>query len=376
MLTRLFVVLSFAFILTGCDTGVQQLAPSEVGVLFRKLPPIAGGGISQKVINRGQLVVVWPWDSIYRFDTRLKEIAWGQRVADSNASDFVQTRALDGNEVMLAVKVQYSIADNSQAIAKLVNEVAVDDEEIRKIVFAVGRADIRTYMNELRTASFFDNRQKFEAGEKVKQAMQERLKPYGIIIHNVNLGEHRFERILPDGTIDSSYQERINEVQTLEQQTQREKLRKATVEADKEREYNNMQAAVNRELAEAEGFKRQAQLEGDGYYAAKANEAKAILAAGQAEVEGMIKQIAAFAGAGGRSLLKLEIAKQLKAGDSKFLTFDQGSASATNSVGVKKVDLNQLAEQIGLFEGLKESSRKKSARKDDKEGAGDDNFAK
>ena len=32
-------------LLTGCDTGLQHMGPTEYGVRFRKLPPILGGGV-------------------------------------------------------------------------------------------------------------------------------------------------------------------------------------------------------------------------------------------------------------------------------------------------------------------------------------------
>ncbi|MCO6430514.1 MAG: SPFH domain-containing protein [Deltaproteobacteria bacterium] len=343
------LLLAIAIIASGC----AKMGPTEMGVRFRKLPPAFGGGVSSSIIHHGQSVPYWPWDSFYRFDTRVKEIEWGQRGPNQH-SDYVQTRALDGNEVALAVKVQYSISTDPEKLLKLVDEVATSEQEVEEIITAVARADIRTYMNELRTAEFFDNKRKFEGGERVKQAMQERLEKWGIVIHSVNLGEHRFERLLRDGTIDSSYQEKINEVQTKDEETKRERLRKATVEADKAREFNDMQAEVNRMLAEVEGYKNQAKVRGDAYLETKTNEAKAVLAAGRAEVDGLIEQINALSGPGGEAILKLELAKHLIQANPKFFIMGSGEGS----MEVKKVDANELLRQIGLIEAMKGEDKK------------------
>lgn len=359
-----FVLAALALcVLTGCDTGIRQMGPTEYGVIFRKIPPRLGGGVSNSVIRHGQTVIVWPWDSVYRFDTQVHEIEWGGRHHDSRdsgtseQSDYVQTRALDGNEVALAVRVQYSIDPNPASLVRMVQEVATSNAEVEQIVISVGRADLRTYMNELRTAAFFDNKQKFEAGERVKRAMQARLKDYGILIHSVNLGEHRFERLLRDGTIDASYQAKINEVQTRDEETKREKLRKATVEADKRREEQETQADFNRQVADAQGYKNQAKLKGDGYFQARSNESKAILARGTAEVEGLIEQINALSGPGGRAILKLELAKRLEAAKARFVVVNGGSSAGGAGVDVRKLDTNELLTQLGVFEAMQDAKR-------------------
>jgi len=341
------ILLSLLLLLSAC----AKMGPTEVGIRFRKLPPSLGGGIGNGLIERGETKILWPWDSVYRFDTQVKEVEWGYHGPNEEA-DYVQTRALDGNEVALSVRIQYSISTDPEKILNMVKQVATSDEEVESLIISVGRSYVRTYMNELHTAQFFDNKQKFEAGERAKEQMQKRMEPWGIIINSLNLGEHRFERIHSDGTIDASYQERINEVQTIDEKTKREKLRKATVEADKAREFNDKQAEVNRQIAEADGYKNQAKLKGDGYFEAKSNEAKAILASGKAEVDGLVEQINALAGPGGEAILKLELVKNLIASDPKF--FVMGGSSGKDSLEVKKIDANDLLRQMGVIEAMKD----------------------
>jgi hypothetical protein len=347
-----------SFILVLLLSACSKMGPTELGVKFRKLPPSLGGGVSKDIIGRGETAFLMPWDTVYTFDTRVMEIEWGYRGPNA-ASDYVETRALDGNEVALSVKIQYSIDADADKLALMIQEVATTDDEIDGLITSIGRTEVRTYMNELKTSQFFDNKQKYEAGEKAKVAIQDRVKKWGITIHSVNLGEHRFERTLRDGSIDASYQDKINEVQTTEEKTKREKLRKATVEADKEREYNDKQAEVNRVVAEVDGYKNQAKLNGDAYFEAKGNEAKSILAAGKAQVDGLIEQINALSGPGGEAILKLEIVKNLIQSNPSFFVLNSSSSSGSGDIQVRKVDTNELLKQIGLIEGMKTDEKKK-----------------
>jgi hypothetical protein len=297
------------------------------------------------------MAIVYPWDSIYRFDTSVRDVSWGgNKDGVSGVGDFVHTRALDGNEVALAVTVRYRLSTDPEALVRLLQEVATSNEEIRDLVVSVGRAEIRTKMNALRTSEFLDEQSRYAAVDSVKAAMVERLGPYGIEVLRVALDGYRFERALRDGTIDSSYQEKLTEIQKLREDTEREKLRIDTIRAKKQQEFNETQAGVNRQVAEAEGFKKQAALRGDAYYESRANEAKAITAQGKAEVEGLIEQINALSGPGSEAILKLELAKSLIKSDPKFVVLD--SAGDGGGLDVKRLDTNDLLAQLGAFEAL------------------------
>src|SRR4051812_33630611 len=87
----------------------QQMDPTEYGVVFRRLPPIVGGGLSKSIMRPGETVFLMPWDSVYRFDTKPHDVSWGspQRgKGDPAQSDFVYSRARDGNEVALAFTIR------------------------------------------------------------------------------------------------------------------------------------------------------------------------------------------------------------------------------------------------------------------------------
>jgi hypothetical protein len=176
----------------------------------------------------------------------------------------------------------------------------------------------------------------------------------------VNLDNFQFERVLPDGSIDTSYQDKLTEIQKLHQDTERERSRIETVKAKKLQELNVAVAKVNRQVAEAQGYKNQSTLRGDGYYQAKTNEAQGILATGQAVAAGLVEQINALSGPGGEAILRLELAKQLQQGDPKFIVMGDGAVGS--SVDVRKVDTNELMNQIGMLEGLQHDRKGVAAK--------------
>jgi hypothetical protein len=184
--------------------------------------------------------------------------------------------------------------------------------------------------------------------------MNSQLNREGIVVEKVLLEEHRFERVLKDGSVDRSYQDKIDETQKLGQDTERELLRIDTIKAQKAQEFNEVQAKVNRQIAEADGYAKQSRFKGDSYLQERSNISKGILATGKAEVDGLKQKIAALAGDGGRAILKLEVARNLAKEKPSFVTLGSNGGGA---IDVRRMDTNDLLRQIGVSEGLKEDKK-------------------
>jgi hypothetical protein len=359
--TLALTLLCSAVALSGCDTGLQHMGTTQYGVRFRKLPRFLGGGVgsADSVASPLETVVVMPWEEIYRFDTSPKYLTWGRGVGDGGGAtqlvqnEDVHTRVLDGNEAALKIKVWYHIQPNPEALVKLVQEVATNEEEIKHLVISVVRSEIRTYLNRLRTTEFRDVKKLNATIDETLAATKERLGPLGIEVEGLNLLEYRFVRLLPDGSEDTSYQDRLREIQEKEQDIQGERSRIETVRAKKQKEFSEAESKFNARVAEARGFKEQSAYQGDAYYEARSNEAKAILAEGTAEVEGLQKQIAALSGKGGQAMVRLEIAKQIAKANPKFVAINPSQAANGGAhLDLSKTDMNQLLQQLGIVEGI------------------------
>ncbi len=344
-----FAPLILILALSGC----QKMEAGEYGVVFSALPPWLGGGVSERVIEPGEVQLVPPWATVYRVKSTDRSLAWGAQGVGSNkgTEDYVETRALDGNEVGLAITIQYAI---EKAKAPLViQNVGTEINAVDDLISAVARADIRTHMNILRTRDFFSPEKRQAAVSEVRSALRRRLEPEGIIIRDVIYNDHRFERRLTGGGVDSSYQEQIDRTQAINQETEQEEKKVATVVEQKKREFNEAQAKVNRVLEQAEGYKNQAELRGNAYLETKKNEAEQVRTIGLADVEGLNKQISALRGSGGRALLRLEIVKSLLQSNPKFMIVGSGQ-SQNGELKVNKVDTNELVRQFGIVSAMEE----------------------
>jgi hypothetical protein len=201
-------------------------------------------------------------------------------------------------------------------------------------------------MNKLKTSEFRDDKKRNDIVDETVQAAKARLEPLGIEVEDINLKQYRFVRPLADDKEDTRYQDRLREIQEKEQDIEGERSRVETVRAKKQKEFSEAQSLYNSRVAEANGFKEQSVVQGDSYYSARSNEAKAILAEGNAEVAGLTKQIAALSGKGGQAMLRLEVAKQLAKANPRFVTMNQGQGGA--ALDLSKTDINQLIGQLGV----------------------------
>ncbi len=335
---RAFHLIAAALLLNGC----QNLESREYAVRFWKLPPIIGGGVSERIFRPGEVVLDIPVvTKIYRFDAGVRDLSW----AEGKQQGPVKTRALDGNEVALSVTVSYKIQPSAQKLTTLVQQVGTTVDDVDRIVRSVARADIRTYMNELETSDFIKDRPRYEAIDDVRKNMAERLEPYGIEVLRVNLDGFRF---------DQEYEILLKKIQQKREETGREIERMKTVQALKERELNDAQAEVNQIREEAKGYATQAKIRGDNYLASKKNQAEAIRVKAESEYKALQEQIQALSGPGGESLLKLELAKQLLKSNPRFVVV--GKDGEGGALSVQRLDANQLIDQAGVFEALREES--------------------
>ncbi len=360
-LSRIIFSLILIAGLAACDSGFQTLEAGEYGVKFAKLPPWGGGGVQNKVIEPGEKTFVMPWEDLYRIDTTIESISWGSRGSGNRPSveDSVQTRTVDGNEVLLAITVQYHV--DPKKVKHIIQYVAGEKdsigERIRTLVSSVARADIRTHMNVLSTRDFFSQEQRQIALDRLREAMNARLIDEGIIIDSVIYNDHRFERVLSDGTVDDSYQQKIDQTQATNQETEQEIKRVSVVVEEKKIQFNEEQAKVNREIEEAKGRKDQATLRGDSYFKARSLESERVRVVGKEEIEGLKKRIEALQGPGGEALLKMEIAEEIIKANPKFFILNSGDGKE-ESLGVQRTDTNELLRQIGILEGLKENKER------------------
>ena len=341
--------------LSGCRIDpFEALGPSEHGVVFSAMPPLLGGGVKSTVYAPKQKVFLFPWETLYHFDTGLQTLSWGSKGEgdDNGVDDSVHTRAIDGNEVLLSMTITYRIVP--KMLPYIVQQVGATNDTIRKLVTFVSRADIRAHMNYLHTdeVQIFEARQK--RVEQVKQFMNQRLEPEGIEVVDVIYDKGLFYRERADGTLDTSYQDQINETEQTNQKTEQELNRSKTVEEEMKQHFAEAEGAFYKVTEQADGIERQATERGNAKYESRVRDADRIHAVGLSEIEGMKKQLEALGGPGGKALLRKEIAQALIERDPKFIVLNPSGGSG--EVSVNKLDTNDLVQQLGIMTGVESKS--------------------
>ncbi len=324
----------------------KEIKSQQHGVLFNALPRFLGGGVSKKVLVPGVRVIVWPWTHLYQINTGEQSIEWGpeSKGTNVNVDDSIYSRALDGNEVSLAVTVKYRIMPNK--VKHIVERVGY--ENVYDLVRETAQADIRTHLNTLQTKGFIDPDLRDNAFLQVRDALNFRLNREGIEVLLVAYNGHRFERKTADGVVDATYQEKIDDAQkTLEAVNKEPQSREALIE-DKKRLIEEIEGHMNQVIEEAKGYERAAMARGDNYFKKREYDARRIRTKGLKEIEGISEKIKALSGTGGKEMLRLKIAKELSKSRPDFVLL-QNAKSSSGVVDVKKVDTNELIEQVGMF---------------------------
>lgn len=336
--------------LTGCKLDpFEALGPTEHGVKFSALPPLLGGGIEDQVYGPRQKVMMMPWEQLYRMDTGLQTLTWGGLGEGDNkdVQDFVHTRAIDGNEVALAMTVTYRVVP--EKLGYVVQHVGVTSSDIRRLVTTLARADIRTEMNFLRTEDFSTTERQKKV-HRVKEKMNEQLGPEGIEIVDVIYEKGLFYRQKADGSVDSSYQDQMNETEQTHQRTEQERNRLKTVEEEMKQKFTVAEGEFYRVREQADGQLRQAEQRASAKYDALKRDADRVMAVGVSELEGMKREIAALSGPGGRAIVRREIAKGLTESDPKMVVLEGSDSRQGGSIDVNRLDANELMHQLGLTE--------------------------
>jgi uncharacterized membrane protein YqiK len=327
--------LSGLLVLGGC----KRIESRKVGVRFWKLPTYMGGGLSTRMFRAGELAIHYPVISeLYSIDIGLRDLEFS--VGNQAA---LKTRALDGNELVLEVTVTFQLTQDRDKLTRLIQEVGKTPEEIESMVRSIARADIRTYMNELRTSEFIDSTSSYGALEKVREKLQKRLGPYGFEFKQLKLDRYRF---------DDEYENLLKKIQQLEEDVKRERERRLVIEREIERDKEKALGVKNALLREAAGYREKRIQDGENYLREKKNQAQAMRSAADAEATALQKQIEAFSGPGGDALVRLELAKKLLENKPRFVVLS-GSKDG-GDINVNRLDANKLLEQAQVFEALRE----------------------
>jgi regulator of protease activity HflC (stomatin/prohibitin superfamily) len=313
--------------LAGCTP--HQTAATEVGVKFNKLTNTYD--LKEPGATHFFMPVLNDWQT---FDTSLRNLVMTatSTSGDRQGKDDLRFKTRDGNDIETDVTVRWRI--DPTRVAYVWRFVAPDTDSVQeRLVRPQARAYTRDVLNRLNSEDFYNPKLRFAAANDATNLLAARLRPYGIVVEQVLLGDFSFK---PD------YQNLINSRKEAEKTA--EKL-EAEILATLEKNQANLQskiAELTESLTRAEGELEQAKRNADAYLVRRQQEAQAIFAEKTAQAEGIRKERAALNSSAGDAYVNLQLIEALQKKDIR-----QIPKLPTGNV---IIDGNKLLQQLGVIQ--------------------------
>lgn len=324
-----------AFLLVVCFFP-HSTKSTEVGVRVIKWSPFAQKGVVSQIYPPGSTyffpLFINEW---YTFETRLQNIQMTAVRGGSSRKgrDDLLFKTIDGNDISLDVVISYRI-DPPKAPQILEKAAANNDELEEKLVRTITRSIARDIFGELKTEDFYVANKRTEKAERVRDSLNARLNPYGIIVESVLPRDYRFN---------PAYQKAIEEKKVADQMTERFKSEAKAVVEEYNQRVQQAQGEVNKMIAGSDGEYAKHKIGADAYYEQQSLIAQAIEKEGAAEAKGIEKMVEALNSSGGKTMVKIKLAEALAGKKIFLLPFGDG-----NGIDLKTTDVNDLLKLYGV----------------------------
>jgi regulator of protease activity HflC (stomatin/prohibitin superfamily) len=319
--------------LSACTPHTTEA--TEVGVQFNKITR------NTEVVQPGATYFFMPIVNDWtKFDVSTQSLIMSAKAStgDKDRKDDLRFKTRDGNDIETDVTVRWRI-DPSRA-AQIWQFSAPSTNQLRdRLVRPAGRAYVRDVLNRLDSEEYYNPDLRFRAASDATRVLDAHLKPYGIIVEQVILGDFSFK---PD------YQTLIN--QRKEAEKQAEKLEAqilATVESNQANLQNKV-ADLTEQLTRSQGELQQAMRAADAYIVRRQQEAQAVIAEKNATAEGIRKERAALNSSAGDAYVSLQLIEALQKKEIRQIP----KLPSGNVI----IDGNKLLQQLGVVRALQQQA--------------------
>ncbi len=312
---------------------------TEVGVRFNKVTR------STEVSDPGATYFFPPiindWTT---FDVSTQSLVMSARVAagDRKEKDDLRFKTRDGNDIETDVTVRWRVDPTKAALVwQIVGPTTNDLKE--KLVRPQARSYVRDVLNRLDSEEYYNPDLRFGAANDATKLLAAHLKPYGVIVEQVILGDFSFK---------PEYQKLINSRKEAEKNAERlESQILATLEESKAN-LQSKTAGLTEQLTNAQGELERAKRGADAYLVRRQQEARATLAEKSAVAEGLRKERAALNGSAGDAYVSLQLIEALQKKEIRQIPKLPG--------GNVLIDGNKLLQQLGVFQYYEQQKQQKS----------------
>lgn len=325
--TIVIVVALLVTLLSSCTP--HTTAATEVGVRFNKITR------NTETVAAGATYFFTPFVNDWTtFDTSTQNLIMTARAAegDRKEKDDLRFKTRDGNDIETDVTVRWRI-DPTQAV-RIWQLVAPTTGALKEqLVRPMSRAYVRDVLNRLDSEEYYNPDLRFAAANDATRVLAAQLKPYGVIVEQVILGDFAFK---------ADYQRLINGRKEAEKHA--EKL-EAEILATLESNKANLQtkvAELTGLLTHAQGDFEQAKRAADAYVVKRQQDALSVLAEKSAVAEGIRKERAALNGSAGDAYVNLQLIEALSKKEIRQIPrLPNGNVI---------IDGNKLLEQLGVIQ--------------------------
>ena len=215
------------------------------------------------------------------------------------------------------------------------------------LVRPMARTHVRDVLNELDSESVYNSDKRFEKAEKARTVLTTALQPFGVIVSQVILHEHRFN---------PEYEHVIHDRKLAEQRAEQLKSEAEAASQESLRNLESARGKVAADIAAAEGRLNQARLGADAAYYAQQQNAEAILAERTAKAKAISKRNEALRGSGGRAMVKLKVAEALEGKSIVLIPAGQPGTS------FNRMDVNKMSDAVKSAEPAPSASSGESGQ--------------
>ncbi len=334
---RIQAALALTVILGATSCTPHATGATEVGVRFNKVTR------STEVSDPGATYFFMPilndWTT---FDVSTQSLVMSARVTggDRKEKDDLRFKTRDGNDIETDVTVRWRVDPTKAALVWQIVGPTTDDLK-EKLVRPQARSYVRDVLNRLDSEEYYNPDLRFGAANDATKLLAGHLKPYGVIVEQVILGDFSFK---PD------YQKLINSRKEAEKNAEKlESQILATLEENKANLQSKI-AGLTEQLTNAQGELERAKRGADAYLVRRQQEARATLTEKSAVAEGLRKERAALNGSAGDAYVSLQLIEALQKKEIRQIP----KLPAGNVL----IDGNKLLQQLGVFQFYEQQKQK------------------
>ena len=327
MKTLIALLILSTLLLSACTPHTTQA--TEVGVRFNKIT--RSTEISEAGATYFFTPIINDWTT---FDTSTQNLIMSAKAGtgDRKEKDDLRFKTRDGNDIETDVTVRWRI-DPSRAAGIWRADAPTTLALKERVVRPQARAYVRDVLNRLDSEEYYNPDLRFAAASDSTKVLAGALKPYGIIVEQVILGDFSFK---PD------YQNLINKRKEAEKQAEKlEAQILATAESNKAIVQQRI-AELTELLTRSQGELEQAKRTADAYLGRRQQEAQATLTEKNAAAQGMRKERAALNGSAGDAYVSLQLIDALQKKEIRQIPkMPNGNVI---------IDGNKLLQQLGVIQ--------------------------